>query len=219
MLRRRAEALRRRAPTCLCVQIWIVRMDSAHAHCLVLMQPVTWWARTDIEERFNPFRRQVEEKERAAHHATRIKTVHSRAIVKAQESRQQFVEKEKVREQRLHDKHRQEQMLVQLQGLQRSWLKHLVLFHSAHLLLHAATVHTHLNAINKAPGMAYLHTHRSTPLVTRAAATTRQRMALRQKQEAQRTNTLVPCLFHTISLCSCLYECVSVLRLVVERES
>jgi hypothetical protein len=141
-------------------------------------------------ERFQPHRREAELKQRSAQHVKRVQTAYVTARNKGNATREKYVQREQLRQEMIQQKRQEHEMLLQRQEVQKTWLKHLLIFHSAHLMLHAATVQTENDASTKLEWMRYLHTNRKSVEVVRTVQAVREKHEIRAQNEARRMNTL-----------------------------
>ena len=168
--------------------------------------PVTWMLRdklrlpykeknfhvqnvSDLNERFERRNQEARSKQRTVQHFMRVHAAHSSAMSRANETRQQFMQKEHVREERLQQRKRLHELQLERESYQRSWIKQLLIFHSAHLMLHTATVGTENEASSQLQWMQHFQTSPQPFALARRARAIRQDITLRQSREVRRYNT------------------------------
>lgn len=144
---------------------------------------------TTALQRYDRSRRTSEIQQRTAQHFVRVRSAHDRAIVKKEENRIAFLQKEQVRAERLSQAKREHEMQMEREKHQRAWLRQIMVFAAANVMLHVATVNTEHNPSATLHYMKDMHKKDHHRALTRKATHKREVRELKRAREVNRYNT------------------------------
>ena len=128
-------------------------------------------------------------KQRTAKHFRHVRMNHEKSVKIANEAREKILVKEKMREARLFQNKRLQEMQAEREIYQRNWLKQLLIFHSAQLFLFVATVGTEKETSTKESCTQYLYTNKEALALARRSRVSRNKIQLKNFATAQKLNT------------------------------